>query len=115
MKDNNTKIYFNKVLSTLSNRFDILKFCQMYEYITILTKLSEKGYNLATQDKELVFIDIITKNIPEEISLLESYLEVFDLVQTDIALFNKFDKLYQDLENSSNKQEIATYFVNNYS
>lgn len=107
--------YKDKSLENLDSRFDILKLCNIYKCMSIKTHLVDMGYNLNTADKELVFIDIITKNRPEDITVLERYLEAFDLVQEDISLYKSFSKFFKNIETSEDPKQCFEAFVNSFS
>jgi len=106
--------YKDKSLKILESRFDILKFCNMYRSASVKAELIDLGYNLNTSDKELIFIDIITKNDPKDIAILEKYLESFDLIQEDISLYKLFEKFFKKIEESEDPKKSFISFVNSF-
>lgn len=104
----------DKALNILPDRFNILNLCVLYRYLSIKGQLCSRGYDLSSIDRELVFIEIITKNDPEEISILEKYLEVYDLVQENTSLLKTYEKFFKDLETSEDTSSSLNAFLKNF-
>lgn len=105
----------SKAMDNLKSRFNLLNICHLYKYSSIKAQLLHLGYNLTSDDKESAFIEIITKSDPEEISLLEKYLEVFDKVQENCTLLKKYKKFFKDLETEENPNQVYKAFIANFS
>jgi len=110
----NIEDYKKKSFDTLTSRFDILKLCNIYKCMSVKAQLVDLGYNLNTADKELIFIEIITKNNPDDIVILERYLEAFDLVQEDISLYKSFVKFFSNMEKAEDPKQSFEAFVNSF-
>ena len=104
-----------KALKVLPNRFNVLNLCALYRYLSIKSQISSRGYDLSSQDRELVFIDIITKNNPEEIAILEKYLEVYDVAQESISLLRMFEDYHESLETSEDRGNTLNAFLKTFS
>jgi len=98
-------------LKEIPNRFNVINLCTVYKYITIKNELVDKGYLIDTSERENVFIEIITKNNPREIQLLEKYLEIYDLVQENMGLVKRYDNFFKNIENSDQKETDLHNFL----
>lgn len=103
------------ISNIVPSRFDILKVFNIYKCLSIKAQLHDCGYNINSSDREMMFIDIITKNDPKEIGILEKYLEAYDVVQEDMDLLKKFDKFFKDLKESENLNKTYTTFIKSFS
>jgi len=100
-----------KALQEMPHRFNVLNLCTVYKYMTIKNELVHKGYAIDTSERENVFIEIITKNDPREISLLEKYLEIYDLVQENMGLVNRYDGFFKSIKDSDQKETDLNNFL----
>jgi len=100
-----------KALQEMPNRFNVLNLCMVYKYITIKNELIHKGYAIDTSERENVFIEIITKNDPKEINLLEKYLEIYDLVQENMGLVDKYTDFFKSIKDSDQKEADLNNFL----
>jgi len=100
-----------KALQEMPHRFNILNLCTVYKYMTIKNELVHKGYPIDTSERENVFIEIITKNDPKEIRLLERYLEIYDLVQENMGLVKRYDSFFENIDSSDQKEIDLNNFL----
>ena len=100
-----------KALSEIPNRFNVMNLCVVYKYTTIKNKLISRGFNIDTAERENVFIEIITKNDPEEILLLEKYLEIYDIVQENMGLVKRYEGFLESIDASDQKEVDLNNFL----
>jgi len=100
-----------KALKEIPNRFNVMNLFVVYKYITIKNELIDKGYRIDTSERESIFIEIITKNEPREIQLLEKYLEFYDIVQENMGLVKRYDSFFKNITSSDQKEIDLNNFL----
>lgn len=84
-----------------SRRISKITLFDFFRYSYLNSKFSQAGYDLTGDDVEEKYISILEKNDPEEVYLLEDYLNTTTKIK-------KFESLYMDLRIAEDRLMSAT-------
>jgi len=104
------KVSKDSLYNLIPNRFTIMHLFQVYLYTKHKNILISEGYALDKKDKEDVFIEIITENNPDTISLLENFLENFEKIQVLGVLYRSLEPYLSNYD-EKNDEDITEFLL----
>ncbi len=79
---------------------------EMYNMMLINNELGANGYFITKENREEVYMDIISSGDKEQITLLKEYLEYRDRIQPMNVYYNKLKDFKKELPNLNTVEEV---------
>jgi len=101
------QFYLSKIEGLFNVHFDTPSMFSMYETVQISNKFAEYNIFINDTNREEEYINIINKNCPELLDLLQIYLENKDKLDKSLEKFNKFHDLSSKINKSQTIEELT--------
>ncbi len=95
-----------KVHQRISGYTALLSAYDMFEFMVISAKLQAMGYNVMSQDKEQVYLDIINTGNEDLITDLERFLEVKDIFDNMMKKYRGLKQYFREIDECDSEAEL---------
>lgn len=116
-QENNVNFFISELTKYFKNKLNKIDDFTYFQYQNLNNFFSSKGYNICSENKELVYIEILQSGDKKLIKKLEQYLSVLNQLESFSECYEMYLETYDKIKSADSdkeKFEILEDFKNSF-